>query len=498
MANEAHLSTPREVLLSAPTRRRQSLGYVWPIGVSVAIVGGMYASRKYEVSLLDVILSFVLILTTCVLYRRWQENNKRSETWTAAPLLLTLALAFSQTFALGIYWSSRVITDIDRGYRPLEPWACTTAILMSVVALGAIYWGTQLRLADACCVKFIPHLKNQQLTWNYCRVWLAIGVITAHNIALIGSMEGLRQVAFNVMLYVPLAAFCILFRRCLEGVGTTTDKVLLIIFAANQVFAGISSGWLGSALTFMMVSVAVYIGSRNRLPIAALLVMVVYTIFMQPGKERFRNEYWYGGRTGSAIERVAFWVQASTEAWGDVLFNKNESTKVTDLLSTTTDRASLIAFTAQIVEEVPIVIPYQNGKTYGFLLVSWVPRALWPGKPSASEVNHLYQTTFRLTREENLDNVSLAPGIIGEAYWNFGWAGVVIIGMLLGLLIRYMEMQFARRSSGVLLNAIIVGMLPLLLGVEAHMGTYIGGLLLQMIVILAAFAPVSTLRSTSA
>lgn len=495
MANEASLPLPNDALTAAPQRRRQSVQYAVPVGASLAITALLYSARKYEISLLDVGLAFLPIFSACMLYRAWTENNKSTEKWSAAPMLLTLALAYAQTFGAGIFWSSRLVSNVDRGPYELTPTACTIALILAVVSFASLYYGTQLRVADALTVNVLPYLKEDRFTWNYLRFIMVLGIATAHMVDVALSAEGLRQVLLWFINYVPLTAFCLLFRRYLNGEGSTTDKVLLALFAANKVFAGIASGWLGSAVGFLLVVITVYISTRKRLPVAALVIVLAYVVFMQPGKMRFREQYWYGEHTGSAVERATFWVQSSAEVWGDVLSNKEGGAKVADLFSATTDRTSLIAFTAQMVEYVPTVIPYQNGSTYAFLLVSWVPRAFWPNKPSASDVNHLYQTTFRLTREENLGNVSLSPGIAGEAYWNFGWAGVVLVSLLLGIFLRFLEVQCARHNSGAFMNALIVVTTPLFLSVESHMSTYIGGLPVLFIVVLAAFAPVLTIRA---
>lgn len=76
-------------------------------------------------------------------------------------------------------------------------------------------------------------------------------------------------------------------------------------------------------------------------------------------------------------------------------------------------------------------------------LAVFVPRFLWPGKPIITDV----ATDFNVAATGNPNSAS-APGLFAEAYWNFGWLGVPILmvplGIVLGLLSRYSIGVFAR------------------------------------------------------
>ena len=87
---------------------------------------------------------------------------------------------------------------------------------------------------------------------------------------------------------------------------------------------------------------------------------------------------------------------------------------------------------ADIVEGFPEKIPYQNGKSLVALVLGWVPRPIWPDKP--------YPFSFQLTRlkGESLTDrsASLASGLPGEGYGNFGFFGVFLWAGLLGFAAR--------------------------------------------------------------
>ncbi len=87
---------------------------------------------------------------------------------------------------------------------------------------------------------------------------------------------------------------------------------------------------------------------------------------------------------------------------------------------------------ANIVEGFPEKIPYQKGKSLAALVFGWVPRPLWPDKP--------YPFSFHLTRLRgetlNARSASIASGLPGEGYGNFGYFGVFLWAGLLGFAAR--------------------------------------------------------------
>lgn len=74
------------------------------------------------------------------------------------------------------------------------------------------------------------------------------------------------------------------------------------------------------------------------------------------------------------------------------------------------------------------------GKELSFILYFWVPRAIWPSKPT--------QLDYWLIREYSSESIaasySSASGFIGEARADFGW-GCVFLSFLFGMLIKRID-----------------------------------------------------------
>ncbi|HSS66542.1 MAG TPA: O-antigen polymerase, partial [Gammaproteobacteria bacterium] len=114
---------------------------------------------------------------------------------------------------------------------------------------------------------------------------------------------------------------------------------------------------------------------------------------------------------------------------------------------------------AEIVEGFPEKIPYQNGKSLVALVLGWVPRPVWPDKP--------YPFSLHLTRLRgetlNARSASIASGLPGEGYGNFGYFGVLLWAGLLGFA--------ARKGDDAILGLHIAQPLKIQIGATAAIWT---------------------------
>jgi oligosaccharide repeat unit polymerase len=83
---------------------------------------------------------------------------------------------------------------------------------------------------------------------------------------------------------------------------------------------------------------------------------------------------------------------------------------------------------ALIVDAFPEKIDYEYGRSLVPLVLGWFPRSLWPSKP------YPFSIYANKIRGETLEDrsASIAVGLPGEGYGNFGLAGVVFWGLLMG------------------------------------------------------------------
>ena len=72
----------------------------------------------------------------------------------------------------------------------------------------------------------------------------------------------------------------------------------------------------------------------------------------------------------------------------------------------------------------------QPGNTMATLPAIFVPRALWPDKPNMTSIGR----EFNYIADGNDDSAS-SPGWFAEAYWDFGWIGLPILMLPLGVIL---------------------------------------------------------------
>ena len=189
------------------------------------------------------------------------------------------------------------------------------------------------------------------------------------------------------------------------------------------------------------------------------------------------------------MERVAFWAQNSFDKWNEAL-SDSSGEAFRRALNPSVSRVSLLNQSANVVEQTPSVVPYQYGSLYSYMFVTWIPRFIWPDKPSVSEANQYYQVAYGLTSEDDLGKVSISVGLLTEGFMNFGWPGVVGIMFLAGIFFDFYQRTFLSTTSGALMTAIGVILLPQFLAVESQMAQYVGGIVQEVLVTLVVMLPI--------
>ena len=88
-------------------------------------------------------------------------------------------------------------------------------------------------------------------------------------------------------------------------------------------------------------------------------------------------------------------------------------------------------------------VPFQGGWTLSHLFLAYIPRAIWPGKP---------QLAIGIWITEHFGSgpgvpSHTGPSWIGELYRNFGYWGIIVGMLVIGVLFRLVHELFFRRSS---------------------------------------------------
>jgi hypothetical protein len=443
----------------------------------------MWATTIQDVSFLQIFCAWILACFPWGVYIFWRKQRH-----IGAPIFVFVSAMYWLYYAVALFYGDRQ-SPAANAAADLSSDSITAAMVLCVVGVFFLWLGTQIKIKSRQRAPRIDIVADDR-KWNYLRLILLAGVLLGfREDATYIAGEGGRQLIIVLQTSVPLIAFLILFRHYLRGQASILDKVLLVLFFSLKLISGISGGWLGTLIFVVLGCFLIYIDEKRRPPYMAMAPLLLYMVFFQAGKASFRAESWYGGvEQQDALSRVGRWAELSAQAWSEAL-EDSTGRKRAQLLRNVVMRASLLTQTAYVLESTPGRIPFQYGGTYSYLLATWVPRAFWPEKPSASDANRFYQVAYGLTREKDLESVSISIGYMTEGFINFGWFGVCGVMFGMGVLFKWVQVRLLSRNSGVLWNAIGLMLLLNFILIESQLATYFGGVVQQILIVLIVFLP---------
>jgi hypothetical protein len=463
-------------------------------GVPVGITLLLYLVRVDDITPAQLLIAFALICFPWLSYLGWRKGSREG-----LPILAMLAFAYCLYYAVPVFMQEQTVSTIFEpvGHQ-LSKSSITQAVLMALVGLCCLWLGIKSDIARFLVPRTKLSLTLTAAKLTYVRTVLVIGgLLNLSQTSTFVLGDGGRQLISIVVSVMPMLAFAILFRNFLKGNSELIDKILIFAFLMVRLFSGLSGGWLGVSASILIVCGAIYLAERKRVPRAALLAVVVFTLFFQVGKEDFRKTYWQAQgevkaeeqESGGRFERVMFWAQTSLDKWGEALTDPSGGA-FRDAVNPSISRISLLNQTANVIEQTPSAVPYQHGWLYSYMLVSFIPRFIWPEKPSVSEANRFYQVAYGLTSEEELNSTSISAGLLAEGYINFGWAGVIGIMFMVGVFFDFYQRTFLTGTAGVLMNGIGLILLPGFLAIESQMAQYLSGLVQQIAVMIIVMLPI--------
>lgn len=94
--------------------------------------------------------------------------------------------------------------------------------------------------------------------------------------------------------------------------------------------------------------------------------------------------------------------------------------------------------TTAIISLIPKEADFQYGMSYLAIPFFWVPRAIWPDKPQADLGAWVKSEIFG----QRVQLSGWPPGLVGDAYINFGYIGIIIIPFIYGLFLRMFYESF--------------------------------------------------------
>jgi hypothetical protein len=361
----------------------------------------------------------------------------------------------------------------------LSPDARTNAVVAGLIALGAILVGAQIgrrvgaRLR-AAAARMVPAGEIAPRI-GPIRIFAAIAGLLYLTIQL-------RPYAFPAGLayVVVLASSPALSQTLLYSVWQSTlrrsDRVVFLGFTAAVALAGLMSGMLFNTLVPILVAVVLSWQSGRRFAVRGVSFLVVAYFILNPAKHAFRTEVWspsYGTSDDITLsQRLGLWSNAVEHSWTGDQSSQNVDKGV--------ERVSSLVYVAHTMEWVPRHIPHAGIARWWPILYSYVPRFLWKEKPDLTRVfNADYTITFDLQSETGTRSTTFSVSQMSDSYWSFGWPGVVLAGLLIGLLLGVYERVFDPKNWALW----SVGMLFFVrVNAHGHLAAFYTGILQTLVV----------------
>lgn len=413
--------------------RLLALPLVAIVAVGIAIATGLPANR---VPLLAATLVLMSVLLGFVAVDRLRPREQRNL------LLMIFSCAYLVMFVIPVF----VFYLGDRGYMPefipnpvaLTPQTVTFGVIAATIGYLALLAGNLLPVGRGFA-RFVPQMRREWSAETTLVVALLI-IPMGWVVRLVSEFGWLPERAGSGVLGAvsSFTEFGIaLLVLCYHRYKSRGAVMLLGIFLPLTVLFGFFGGTKSAVLRPLVMIVIVHIMVTRRLRAWWVVGFVVLMAVFYPISEVYRAYAWT--RKLSAIEVIA-----SPQTALRVIEQFGAATSVGEHmmfgLNATSQRLDGISILSVIMRDAGTRVPFQGGWTIAYIPMSFVPRLLWPGKPKFM-VGQWVTDNFG-----GGPHVSSSTGAtwVGEFYYNFGWPGVLIGMLTLGIWFRFLQESFLR------------------------------------------------------
>ncbi len=237
---------------------------------------------------------------------------------------------------------------------------------------------------------------------------------------LVGQVEWLCKLVFIFVLV-----------RYFKSPHSWGSRTILVIVSLLEIGYALPSGGRQALVELIIFGVVVYGFTRRLISFRLVVIMAVFALVVFPMLANYRSIVQADYNAGRTLD-IDYLVQNLSDTTQHFFSGGVES--ILSGFSQTTQRNADIISVALIVRDTPSVFDYEYGSTYLGLPFFFIPRVIWPGKPS-SLTNFLVTERYFPGSDPYQAGVA-AVSLFGEFYLNFGTVGVLIGMFLWGIILR--------------------------------------------------------------
>lgn len=437
----------------------------------IASVVGLVVWDPYDKILPNRLLGGVLILVGVTPICRWilVEGNR-----LRFPAFELLSLFYAGSFGVAGFIShermqGRLFVD-EKDYSIALISALTSWVLIAigyrVFSFKTLRFSTDLgatpKLADQLIVCVYPVICVGQLVVNYLALDSLTQIITATR-----------------MFFV----FWIMYIVINPGKSTGMFISLCITFIVFDliVFGGFLEGRLLSIVTYGVAYVFGRILIHKKVPIAFLAIVVVAFIVLQPAKAAFRYMTWSEGKTAIGLDSIT-----SLATLGDSIidqFSADDGVVVAGLVFNEAYlRVNHLHTLAAVIRDTPSEVPFAEGSTLTPLLTKFIPRAIWSDKPLEDVGNRWAHEYQYLSSDDFVTSYNLPW--VPEMYMNFGWIGITVLSLFIGVLLGFINRVVFSNVVGPARFSIAVSLGVVFVMPESNLSGMIGGFMINWLILI--------------
>lgn len=262
------------------------------------------------------------------------------------------------------------------------------------------------------------------------------------------SVEGIQAVLSTIRNLLVIGSCGFVYYKLRHG-GERQAIVATAFFALlTPVFLLVTTAILADSVSNAILIVSFYLAFRNKgrnsigrnaVIVIALMCFsfVVASAYLQ-SRQVLRAVVWGGGGVVAAAQTA---VQLARN------FDLDSATN-NDTLALLDARLNQSIFVGLAIQHLRAgATNFEEGATIRLALLGWVPRFLWPGKPERGGSAFLAKHTGLVFSQ----GTTFGAGSVFEFYVNFGYTGVLIGFIVLGFIIRRLDIAaFGTLRSGAL------------------------------------------------
>ena len=240
----------------------------------------------------------------------------------------------------------------------------------------------------------------------------------------------LRAICFGI------GIVCTFVTAQLWGLGklSPSERSFFIVNLVIQTVMQLTSLFLVGALSTIILCLLGYVTRKRKVPVVLVGIILLFTALLHNGKPQMREKYWHTdgpNQTPSITELPGFFAEWIGYSLNPPELGEDPSNQT--MTSKLIQRTSLFQMVCLVAENTPKNYPFLDGDTYSDIIAQFVPRFLWPGKPTGLLSTYKLSIYYGLQSEEGTAQTTIAFGQVAEAYANFGFFGVIGLGVFIGV-----------------------------------------------------------------